>query len=78
MIKVPKFLVKDDLLEMTTYSYLWWTKKPDGISVKFYRTVQTPYSQTISLTWIVEVKDDRGNVTRRKKHKFDLQDKAEK
>ena len=65
IIKVPKFLVKDDLLEVTTYPYFSSGMKTDGNSVKFYRTVQTPYSQTITLTWTVEDTDNYGNIRKK-------------
>ena len=52
--------------------------KNDLMSVKFYRTVQKPYSQTITLTWTVDYKDDRGNITSTSTFTFDLQDKGKK
>jgi len=81
--KVPKFLVKDDLLEVKTYPHTIWPctngyiekMKIDLICVKFYRTVQTPYSQTITLVWTEEHEDDKGNISI-KGHTFCLQVQA--
>ena len=50
-------------------------KKFDLIAVKFYRTVQKPYSQTINVTWTEEYKDQKGKITT-KRHTFTLQDRA--
>jgi len=78
--RVPKFLVEDDSLEVTTYPHTMNHQmsfyKNDLMSVKFYRTVEKPYIQTITLTWNVDYKDDRGNITGTRTFTFDLQVQA--
>merc|ERR1711937_496920 len=57
----PKFLVKDDLLEVETSISLGSPLSKDlPMSVKFNRTVNSPNVQTVTLTWTVEHKQEIG------------------
>ena len=77
--------MKHDLLEVTTYPHTLYgigpyaineKRESDLICVKFYRTAQKPYSQTITFKWTEEHEDDKGNISI-KSHMFCLKERAE-
>ena len=68
-------MVDDDLLLMRTY--LHFVDKDFRISFIFYRTVHLPYTQSKTISWTVEHKDNKGNF-RKETLTFDMKDRAEK